>query len=1060
MSGLNLSAVAVREQATTLFLLLATIGAGLVAFLNLGRAEDPSFTVKTLVVTAAWPGATAEEMQRFVADPIEKRLQELTWYDRVETTARPGTVLMKLNLKDFTPSSAVPDQFYQARKKLADQAPGLPKGVVGPLVNDEFSDVYFALYALQARDLPHHRLVDRAEELRQRLLRLPGVEKVNILGEQAQKVFVEVSHQRLATLGLTRQALFAAIASQNDLTPGGFIETAGPRTYLRLDGGLTDVDTVKAIPIVAGGRSLKLGDLAEVEFGYEEPRTTLIRNDGEPALLLGLVMKPGFNGLGLGKTLREAEDAIRAGLPAGLSFTKVSDQAKVIDDAVGEFMVKFVTALAVVVGVSLLTLGFRAGLVVALAVPLTLSVVFVVMMATHRDFDRITLGALILSLGLLVDDAIIAIETMVVRLEEGADRIAAATHVWSTTAAPMLSGTLVTIAGFLPVGFARSTAGEYAGNIFWVVAFSLVASWIVAVTFTPYLGVKLLPTIRQVAGGHGTVYATKAYRHLRRVIGACVDRKWWVASVTLGLFAAAGVGAGFVEQQFFPNSDRPELIVEVNMPTGTAFDVTEATVRRLEAALRAEPEASIVTSYVGQGMPRFILPLDPELPDTAFAQLVVVTKDGEARDRLKTKARRMVEDGRFPEARVRVTQFVFGPPVRYPVLFRVLGPDLSELRRIATQVRDVVEANPNMRLTHLDWGDRTLKLQLGFDLERLRLIGLTPGDAAVQLQSMLNGWTATQIRGGLRVVDVVVRGPLAERRSLADIDDLTLMTSEGRPVPLSQVAYLRSFTEDAVLKRYDRSPMIAVEGDVRDGVQPPDVTAQILPSLQVIKDKLPAGYRIETGGAVEESEKSQMALKLVFPLMLVVTLTVIMLQVRSFSTMFMVLATAPLGLVGAVPTLMAFHQAFGFNAILGLIGLSGILMRNTLILVDQIKRETEAGLAPRDAIVEATVRRARPVVLTALAAMLAFVPLTHSAFWGALAYVLIGGVGVGTLLTLLFLPALYALWFRVPAGSTGEPANLAHAEDPGRLGWAANPALGGGLGAQIKIGAAGSKDAA
>ena len=734
-------------------------------------------------------------------------------------------------------------------------------------------------------------------------------------------------------------------------------------------------------------------------------------------MLLGLVMKPRYDGLVLGDTLKEEEARIRVELRLGLTLTKVSDQAKVIDDSISEFMIKFFTALAVVVGVSFLTLGMRVGLIVGLAVPLTLAVVFVVMLATGRDFDRITLGALILSLGLLVDDAIIAIEMMVVQMEEGVERVAAAVHVWGTTAAPMLTGTIVTIAGFLPVGFAKSTAGEYAGNIFWVVAFSLIASWVVAVTFTPYLGVKLLPEIKRVAGGQDAIYATKNYERFRRLVRRCVDRKKTVAALTVGLFVAAIGGAMLVEQQFFPNSDRPELIVEINMPVGSAISATQAVTDRIAAALRAEPEAKIVTAYVGAGMPRFILPLEPELPDPAFAQIVVLTEDSAARDALKAKAQQMVSEGRFSEARVRISQFVFGPPVRYPVLFRVIGPDVAELRRIAAEVRDVVAANPNMRLTHLDWGDRTLKVRLGFDRERLAQIGLNPRDAALQLQTMLVGATATQVREGPRMVDVVLRSPPEARRSLADIENLSLVTSEGRSVPLTQVAFLEGCTEDAVLKRYDRNPVIAVQGDVADGAQPPDVTAAILPKLDAIKQRLPAGYRIDTGGAVEESLKAQVALAEVFPLMIIVTLAVIMLQVRSFSAMFMVFATAPLGIVGAVPTLLVFQQPFGFNAILGLIGLSGILMRNTLILVDQIAREREAGRSDYDAIVESTVRRARPVILTALAAMLAFIPLTQSVFWSALAYVLIGGVGMGTLLTLLFLPALYALWYRVPRAS-------------------------------------------
>ncbi|MCP1538221.1 efflux RND transporter permease subunit [Methylorubrum extorquens] len=1013
MSGFNLSELAVRERAVTLFLLIALTGAGFFAFQKLGRAEDPAFTVKVMTVSAAWPGATAEEMQRQVADPLEKRLQELVYYDRAETTVRPGLMVTKVIFKDNMPPAKLQSEFYQTRKKLSDQASSLPRGVLGPLFNDEFSDIYFALYAVQAKGLPHRQLVLRAEDLRQRLLRVPGVEKINILGEQAQKIFVEISYQRLATLGINGQQVLAALANQNDVTPAGFVEAEGPRVYLRLDGAIDGLDAIRNLPVAAGDRSLKLGDIAEVKRGYEDPRTFEIRNDGEPALMLGLVMKPGYNGLKLGEALNAEEVAIHHETPVGITFTKITDQAKVIEDAIHEFMVKFFTALGVVIFVSLVALGFRVGIVVALAVPLTLSAVFVVMMLTGRDFDRITLGALIISLGLLVDDAIIAIEMMVVRMEEGYDRIEAATYAWSSTAAPMLTGTLVTIAGFLPVGFAASTAGEYAGNIFWVVSFSLIISWIVAVTFTPYLGVKLLPNIKKVEGGHDAIYATKNYERLRRVVRMSVDHKWWAAGITVGLFGLAVVAMGKVEQQFFPNSERPELIVEVTLPAGSAFATTESSVKRIEAAVRELPEAREITSYIGQGMPRFVLSFDPELPDPAFAQIVVQTADAHARDALRVKVRELVEEGRFPEARVRVLQIVFGPPVRFPVAFRVVGPDLDVIRGIAAEVAGVMASNPNMRMVHLDWGDKTPSLRLALDQERLRLIGLTPKEAGQQLQNYLNGTPATQVRENLRSVDVLLRSPGPERHSLGDIGDLTLATKDGRQVPVSQVARLESRTEDAVLKRYNRESYIRVQGDVLDGKQPPDIHAQVFPLLDPIKAKLPPGYRIDTAGSVEESVKAQMSLAAVFPVMLIVTLTVIMIQVRSFSAMFMVFATAPLGLVGAAPTLLIFHQPFGFNAILGLIALSGILMRNTLILVDQIHHDQAAGLSDYDAIVESTVRRARPVILTAAAAMLAFIPLTHSVFWGALAYVLIGGVGVGTLLTLLFLPALYALWFRV-----------------------------------------------
>ena len=1013
MSGFNLSALAVKERAITLFLLIAIAAAGLLAFTRLGRAEDPTFVVKIMTVTAVWPGATAEEMQNQVADRLEKRLQELEHYDRAETSSRPGLMTMKVILKDNTPPAEVPEEFYQVRKKLGDEARFLPRGVLGPIFNDEYSDVFFSLYALKAADLPHRDLVRDAERLRQRLTRVPGVQKVKILGEQSQKIFVEISYQRLATLGLSATQLFGAIASHNDVTPSGFVEAGGPRVYLRLDGAVTDLDSVRSIPLPVPGKTLTVGDVAEVRRGYEDPPAFQIREAGDPALILGVVMHKRYNGLTLGRDLASEVGRLQSELPVGITLTQISDQAAVIQAAIHEFMVKFFAALGVVILVSLLTLGFRVGLVVAAAVPLTLGAVFLIMLVTGRDFDRITLGALILSLGLLVDDAIIAIETMVVKMEEGWDRVKAAGYAWTSTAAPMLTGTLVTIAGFLPVGFARSTAGEYAGNIFWIVAFSLLVSWFVAVIFTPYLGVKLLPEIPAKAHGHESIYHTRNYERFRRLIRLCVDHKWVALGVTAGLFAASVAGMAVVKKQFFPNSDRTELTLEINLPAGSAFSATERTVRRIEQAMLALPEAKHVTSYVGEGAPRFFFSLNSELPNPAFAQVVVQTENPRQRDILKTKIRALVAEGSFPEARVRVTQFLFGPPVPYPVLFRVTGGDLDEIRRIADEVRLVMEKNPNLRDVHLDWGEKTPVLHLAFDEERLHLVGLNPQSAALQLQAILQGATVSQVRSGNRTVDVQVRSPKLERDGLDAIGDVVVRNEQGRSIPLRQIARIETRMEDAVLKRYNRELTIAVQGDVIDGVQAPDVTAEVLPELAAIKAGLPAGYRIDTGGSVEESAKANKALVLLFPAMILATLALIMFQVRSFSAMFMAFATGPLGLVGAVPTLIFFNQAFGFNAILGLIGLSGILIRNTLILVDQIQHDKAAGLSDYEAIVESTVRRARPVVLTAVAAMLAFIPLTHSSFWGALAYVLIGGVGAGTVLTLLFLPALYAAWFGV-----------------------------------------------
>jgi multidrug efflux pump subunit AcrB len=648
-------------------------------------------------------------------------------------------------------------------------------------------------------------------------------------------------------------------------------------------------------------------------------------------------------------------------------------------------------------------------LVVAAAVPLTLSIVFVIMLLTGREFDRITLGALIISLGLLVDDAIIAIEMMVVKLEEGFDRIHAATFAWSATAAPMLTGTLVTIIGFLPVGFARSGAGEYAGNIFWIVGFALIASWLVAVVFTPYLGVKLLPNIKPVPGGHDAIYAGPWYQKLRHLVQTCVRRRWQVTGLVVSAFVLCGLGMGVVKKQFFPNSDRSELILEVYMPPGSAFKSTEAVAAQLEKALLQEPQTRMVDTYVGGGAPRFFLSLNPELPDPAFAKLIVQTADAHARDALKRRMRERIADGEFPAARVRVTQLLFGPPVPFPVVFRVSGPDLSLLRSLSEEVRQVVAANPLTKDAFLDWGERTSAYRLVLDQDRLRLLGFTPDEVKSQLNALLSGNPITEVREGNRTVSVVVRAQGSQREDLGNLDNMTLTNSAGVSLPLAQVGHFQAVMEEPILKRRDRTTTVEVRADIIDGVQPPDVEMAVYKDLQALIARLPAGYRLDIGGPVEESAKANVALAALFPIMILLTLTVIMFQVRSFGVMFMVFATAPLGLIGAVPTLLLFNQPFGFNAILGLIGIGGILMRNTLIFTDQIRQNQEQGLATTEAIVEATVRRARPVILTALAAALAFIPLTLSVFWSSLAYVLIGGVLVGTLLTLLFLPALCSL---------------------------------------------------
>jgi len=1027
MTGFNLSALAVRERAITLFLLVAIALAGIYAFLQLGRAEDPSFTIKVLTVSAVWPGATAEEMQNLVAEPLEKRLQELRWYDHVDTFTRPGLALMTLSLKDSMPPADVQEEFYQARKKLGDEASQLPAGALGPFINDEYSDVDFALYAVKAKGMPPRQLTREAEALRQRLLHVAGVKKVDILGERPERIFVNFSYARLATLGIAPRDIFDALQRQNVVTPAGSVDTDGPQVFVRLDGAYDDLQKVRDTPIVAGGRTLKLSDVADVERGYEDPATFLIRHNGDPVMMLGVVMKEGWNGLVLGKSLDAEEKEIAAQLPAGLSFTKITDQAVNIRDAVNEFMLKFFTALSVVMLVSLISLGWRVGVVVAAAVPLTLAAVFVIMMITGRVFDRITLGALIIALGLLVDDAIIAIEIMVVKLEEGWDRVKAASYAWSHTAAPMLSGTLVTIIGFTPVGFARSTAGEYAGNIFWIVGFALITSWIVAVVFTPYLGVKLLPNIKPIEGGHAAIYATPRYRKLRRIVVWSVNRKFLVAGLVVGLFLLAGAGMAVIKQQFFPTSDRPEVLIEVQMPEGTSIEATSRAAAKVEAWLKQQPEAKIVTTYIGQGAPRFFFSYNPELPDPSFAKLVVLTPNEDARERLKLRLRERIAEGLAPEARVRVTQLVFGPYSHFPVAFRVMGPDPTKLRAIANRVQDVMRANPHTRQVNQDWGERVPTVHFVLDQDRLRVIGLTSSDAAEQLQFLLTGVPVTAVREDIRTVEVVARTAGPERLDPAKLGDLTLTNHEGRLIPLSQIGHIEIRPEDPILRRRDRTPTITVQCDIDESLQPPQVSMEVEKALAPVIAQLPEGYRIEMGGNIEESAKANAALVPIFPIMILLTLLVIIVQVRSIAAMTMVFLTAPLGLVGAVPTLLLFHQPFGFNAILGLIGLSGILMRNTLILIGQIRTNQQEGLDIYNAVIEATVQRARPVILTALAAVLAFIPLTQSVFWGSMAYTLIGGTAGGTLLILIFLPALYSIWFRVRPLSAGD---LDSAEQP------------------------------
>jgi multidrug efflux pump len=1032
----NLSAWAVSHPALVLFLMIVLGVAGLFSYQKLGRAEDPFFTVKVVNVSVLWPGATANEVQTQVADPIEKKLQELPYFEKVQTYSKPGFTAMQVTFRDSTPAKDVPYLFYLLRKKLVDVQGDLPAGILGPVVNDEFSDVDSILFMLTGDGSDYKQLKTVAEAFRQRLLKVDGVTKVDMYGAQDERIFVEFSHAKLATLGITPQALFDSLAKQNNIVPAGTVETSSQRVPLRVTGALDGVKAVAETPVESNGRVFRLGDIATVTHGYVDPPSFVVRQEGKPAIGIGVVTAKGANILELGKNVNAATADFMKAVPQGINVDQIADQPKVVEHAVGEFVDSFIEALAIVLFVSFLALGWRTGIVVAASVPLVLAIVFIVMESMSLDLHRITLGALIIALGLMVDDAIIAVEMMVVKMEQGWDRIKAASFAWESTAFPMLTGTLVTAAGFLPIGFANSAVGEYAGGIFWIVAISLVASWFVAVIFTPYIGVKLLPNIK-IHHNHDphAIYETRMYRGLRSVIQWCVNHRITTVAATVGVFLVSIVAFGHVQQQFFPLSERPELFLQLRLPEGTAFNVTEKAVKEAETLLKDDKDIETYTAYVGQGSPRFWLGLNPQLPNEAFAEIVIVAKGVEARERIKAKIENAADQGMLNQARVRVDRFNFGPPVGFPVQFRVIGPDTNKVREIAYQVRDVMKQNPNVKDVQLDWNEQSPYLKLVVDQDRARALGLTPQDVSQSLAMLISGVQVTTVRDGIEKVGVVARAVPSERLDLAHVGDLTITSKNGIAVPLQQIAKIEYSHEEPILWRRNRDMAITVRSDVNDGVQAPDVTNQIWPKLAEIRDHLEPAYRIEPGGAFEESAKGNASIFVLFPVMAMVMLTLLMIQLQNFARLILVFLTAPLGIIGASLGLNVANAPFGFVALLGLIALAGMIMRNTVILVDQIETDVAHGLSRKQAIVEATVRRARPVVLTALAAILAMIPLSRSAFWGPMAITIMGGLFVATFLTLLYLPGLYALWFRNSLEESGASADLA----PQQLGEPAFP---------------------
>ena len=1012
MNNFNLTDWALRHRAVVLFMLILVALAGTFSFTKLGQLEDPNFSVPSMTAMVIWPGATAQQLQDQVLNRMEKKFEQIDHFEKVVTYARQGYAGMTLTVRGGTSKADQREAWYQARKKLNDLSLELPEGVVGPIVNDEYGDVYGLMYAIKGDGIGHADLSDAAEDIKRRMLKVPMVKKIDVIGKQAERVYVEFSHERLAALGITPLTIAESLKSQNAMLPAGQIDTRGDRVMVRMTGQFASEEAIRNVPITAGGRLIKLGDIATVTRGVEEPPVYTVRHNGQPVLMLGISMTSDGNIVDLGKAMDAAVATIQAELPYGVELELVADQPTTVKDAILDFERALAEALIIVIAVSLASLGWRAGLVVAATVPLVLGGVALVMLAMGWNLERISLGSLIIALGLLVDDAIIAIEMMVAKMETGWDRVRAAAFSYQATAMPRLTGALITVVGFLPIGLSQSTTGEYAGGIFWIVGAAVLLSWICSGIFTPYLAVKLLPNDLGKHQHGSDPYDTRFYRGLRRLIDAAIERRWLVIGATFGALALALAGMQLVPQQFFPNSSRPELVVDLRVKEGASFEATSEQVKHMEEILAKDEDVRFFTAYTGAGAPRFYLSLNPELPNPGYAQFVVMTKDLEAREAVRERLINAA-DQQFPQAWLRVTRLELGPPVGYPVQFRVVGPDTQVVRQIAREVEQAVASNPKVRDVQLDWNDPVRALKVQLDQDKASALGLTPADVALVSQTVMNGATLSQLREQEELIDIVARAVPEERLSLDTLEDINLYTRQGSVVPLSQVAQVSYELEEPVLWRRNRDMAISVRADVNDGEQGVSVMQEIQPLLKDIEAKLPSGYRIDVGGAVEESDKANQALLAVAPLMLITILLLLMLQLQDFSRMWMVVLTAPLGLIGVVPALLVFQSPLGFVAILGIIALGGMIMRNSVILIDQVQIEIAQGLDPWNAVLESAICRARPVMLTALATVLAMVPLTRSVFWGPMAIAIMGGLTVATLLTIFFVPALYAAWFKV-----------------------------------------------
>ena len=1012
-SDFNLSAAALKYRQLTLFFLAVIAAGGIAAYFQLGQREDPDFAFRAMVIRTLWPGATAEQVDRQVTDRIERKLQETPYYKWTRSYSRPGESFIFLELLDTAAPEDVPAIWYQVRKKVDDIRHTLPPEVLGPFFNDEFGDVFGSIYAFTADGFTHSELRDYVERVRQEVLRLQNVQKAELIGVQEDRIFVELSPKQLASLGIDPQQIAASLQAQNAVAGPGSVETGSHAVPLRVTGQLDSVSEVSSLLLRANGQTFRLGDIATVTRGTADPPIATMRFDGREAIGLAVSMAASGDVLKLGADLERTMARVRSELPVGIEFEQVSDQPRVVKSAIGEFMRALGEAVAIVLVVSFLSLGFRTGLVVALTIPLVLFATFLAMYWFGIDLQRVSTGALIIALGLLVDDAMIAVEMMARKLEEGYNKLAAATYAYSSTAFPMLTGTLITVAGFLPIATARSTTGEYTFSIFAVTTLALVISWFAAVIATPFIGAWLLKEHRVEEGAPlRDVYSTGFYRRLRRTIEWCIDHRKTVMVATAATFALGVAGMQLTEKQFFPSSNRVEVMVEMWLPEGASVRAAEREAAKLERLLAKDEDVAKYVTYVGNGSPRFFLSLDQHLLRPNFAQVVVLTKDIEARERVVAKLRRAFETG-FAGVRGRVIRVPLGPPVNYPVQFRVVGKDPATLKAIAEQVAEKLRAHPATVDVNVDWGNKVLAMRVDVDQQRSRALGVTSAGVSRSLAGAVSGVTIGQYREADRLVDVVLRAPAAERGSLEAIGELPVGTAAGKTIPLAQVAHVAETMEEPILWRRSRELTLTVRADIVDGVQAPDVTAGIDPTLAPVRERLPDGYRIDPGGAFEENVKAQRSIAAGMPFAFALVLGMLMLQLKSFSRTFMVVLTAPLGIVGVAAALLAFGKPFGFVAMLGTIALGGMIMRNTVILVDQIDQDIQGGSDDWTAIREATVRRFRPIVLTAAAAVLAMIPLTRSVLWGPMAFAIMGGLIIATILTILFVPALYAAWFRV-----------------------------------------------